>query len=252
MQSVYKELSETLEKEISILESKIQNQKFLLERASNNSPSLPEKGGIDPAYNSQVAASQQNRGYISGVQGGNSDAVVANPTIVSTDARLDSVKAAAKLAGIDKTGMFDFAAKPAKPILSNNFGLGMGLGMGDMEFSATRDFVNKYGGKEFQSDVNQVVDPEAISYLSWKAVNNAVAGKQNLDLKQNLEKYGLFDQDNYENNYPNAISPEYYSIDVASAFAKKLKKTEEKIAGNMTTKQKGFKVSKTLNRVKNK
>lgn len=248
MQNIYQEICGELEKDIMILEKQVQNQKLLFERSATV---YPEKGGMDPAYNPNQAASAQNRGYITGVQGGNSDAVIANPTIVAQVSQtLSSVKDAAKIAGIDKSNMFDFERKPTKPILSNNIGLGMGLGMGDQEFSATKDFVNKYASKEFQIDGEQINDPNEIGYLSWKAVNNAVASKQNLELRQNLQKYGLFNQDNYQNNYPNAISPDYYAIDVSSTFAKKLKATEEQIAGKTKTKQKGFSVNKSLNRLK--
>jgi|GEM_PF-3239416 len=247
MENIYQEICKDLEKEILILEEQIQNQKFLFEERAPD----PPKGGMDPQWDGTVAAIFQNRGYITGIQGGNSDAIVANPTIVAQTAQaLSSVKDAARIAGIDRANMFDFEKKPSKPILSNNIGLGMGLGMGDQEFSATRDFVNKYASKEFQIDPTQVNDPEEIGYLSWKAVNNAVASKQNLELKQNLEKYGLFSQDNYQNNYPNAINPDYYAIDVSSTFAKKLKATEQQIAGNTKTKQKGFSVNKSLNKVK--
>jgi hypothetical protein len=248
MKNLYQEICEEFEKDIMILEKQIQNQQFLFERNANTPDPIGKlNGGIDPAYSGSVAASAQNRGYITGIQGGNSDAVIANPaTISQVSQALSSVKDAAKIAGIDKSNMFDFAQKPSKPILSNNVGLGMGLGMGDQEFSATKEFINKYAGKEFQIDMDQLNDPNEIGYLSWKAVNNAVASKQNLELKQNLEKYGLFSQDNYQNNYPNAINPDYYAMDVSSTFAKKLKATEKAIAG----KQKGFSVNGQINKVK--
>jgi DNA-binding protein YbaB len=220
MKHLYEQLNKKLESEILELQEQIKNYQELNE-VSGGGVSV-DGSGLDPAFNGQVGAWAQNRGFISGIQGGNSDAVIANPSIIN--------KTAAELAGV-QLGAFTFDQKPQKPILSNNIGLGMGLGYGDVEFSATRDFVNKYS-QNYRMDPYQNLDPQELGYLSWKAVNDAVAIRDSQNLKSILNQWGLFsDVDN--GSYPEPIQtlPQdtYTTQDPATAFAKKIKKEQEQI-----------------------
>lgn len=250
MKTHYTILNEKLEREIQALKNEIQNQVMLSEVASG-SIGLGD-GGIDPDFNSQIPGSLQNKGYITGVQGGNSDAIIANPKIIAqTASREEQSKGKGKVSKtVDKAGTFGFETGAKKPILTNNIGLGMGIGLGDMEFAATKEFVDKYA-KNFKLDPQQQYDPNEIGYLSWKAVNDAVANREAQKLQQSLQTWGLYNPDE-SGSYPNALGSQYndeFGIkDPAVAFAKKLKKTEDSIAGK-TTKEKGKTVNGKVNKV---
>lgn len=178
MKSNYQILNEKLEKEVTELFYKVQQQNALIESSGIG----VGDGGIDPGYNGSIAASLQNKGYITGLAGGNSDAIVANPPIID--------KTAKTLKGEMKPGMFGFDSAPQKPMTANNIGLGMGLALGDQEFAATRDFVRQYS-KSYEMDPTQQFDPEDVGYISWKTVNSAVSARENERLQSALQNAGL-------------------------------------------------------------
>jgi hypothetical protein len=241
MKHLYEQLNKKLESEILELQEEIKNYQELNEVSAGNGI-VVDGSGLDPAFNGQVGAWQQNRGFISGIQGGNSDAVIANPSTIS--------KTAAELAGV-QLGAFTFDQKPQKPIFSNNIGLGMGLGYGDSEFAATRDFVNKYS-QNYRTDPYQNLDPQELGYLSWKAVNDAVAIRDSQNLKSILNQWGLYsDYDNgsYPEPPPQILPQDTYTTqDPATGFAKKIKKEQEQTEESTTSKvNKGKVVNKILN-----
>jgi hypothetical protein len=249
MKTQYTLLNEKLEREIQTLKNEIQNQVMLSEVSSGNIGNV--ETGIDSTYDGGKAGSLQNRGYISGLQGANSDAIVANPTVIAqTVARDELIAGKISAKTIEKAGTFGFEKGVKKPILTNNIGLGMGLGLGDKEFSATKEFVDKYA-KNFKLDNEQQYDPNEIGYLSWKAVNDAVSNREAQKLQQSLQTWGLYNPTE-DGAYPTALGNQYndeFGIkDPSVAFAKKLKKTEDSISGK-PIKEKGKSVNGRINKV---
>jgi hypothetical protein len=229
----YKDLNKKLKQDIVELKQQILRQKNLLE--SSGGGMGVGGGGIDPTYNGEVPSYLQNKGYISGLAGGNSDAVVANPSIID--------KTAKTLAGV-QLGAFTYDKTPQKPLAANNIGLGMGLGFDDNSFANTRNFVNKYS-LTYRTDPYQQIDSQELGYLSWKAVNDAVAMRDSENLKNTLYKWGLYSATD-NGSYPDLPQEDEYSVfDPATAFAKKLKKQEES-AEDQAGMIKGRKVNKIL------
>ena len=179
MKTNYQLLNKKLEKEVLDLYNKVQQQNVLLEYSGSF---VAGEAGIDPAYNGNISASLQNKGYVTGLAGGNSDAIVANPPIVD--------KTAKTLTGQLKPGMFGFESTPQKPLAANNIGLGMGLALGDQEFAATRDFIRQYS-KNYEMNPTQQFDPQDVGYISWKTVNSAVSARQSERLQSALQAAGL-------------------------------------------------------------
>lgn len=248
MKTNYTILNEKLEREIQALKNEIQNQIMLSEVSAGNI-GLAD-GGIDPAFDGGAAASGQNKGYISGIQGANSDMIVANPTVIAQTAARDEGQKGKVSKAVEKAGTFGFEKGVKKPIMTNNIGLGMGIGLGDREFAATKEFIDKYG-KNFKLDPQQQYDPNEIGYLSWKAVNDAVFNRESQKVQQSLQTWGLYDP-NETGAYPSALGNEYndeFGVkDPSVAFAKKLKKTKDSISGK-PTKEKGKSVNGRINKV---
>lgn len=217
MSNSYKQLNQKLQKQINAIKNAINYKLNLLESGSGVEV---DGSGLDPAYNGQIAASLQNKGYISGIQGGDSDAVIANPSKI--------IKTAAELAGV-KLGAFGFDKTPQKPLLSNNIGLGMGFGIGDQEFQATKQFVNQYS-KNFKLEPYQQLDQQELGYISWKSVNDAVSNKGMQDLTKSLETWGLYSPTD-NGMLPTALPDSYSVMDPNKAFAKKFKQIEDVISG---------------------
>jgi hypothetical protein len=238
MKSPYKVLNEKLEKDIHELKSKIQFQKYLIEYAAGGMG--VDGGGIDPAYNANLSAGAQNKGYVTGLAGGNSDAIIANPVVVAQNVQKWSQKTPGQ-----NLGAFGFETGPQKPVLTNNIGFGMGLGYDDNQFSAARDFVNKYS-KDKQPQLTSN-DPNEIGYISWQTVNNAVFNRETEKIQAELQRWGLYNP--AVGNIPDALGDAYNTQNVDVAFAKKLKQAEETISG----KQKGKSVNSKLSKIsKNK
>lgn len=214
MKNLYRQLNEKLESEIIELKKQIRKQKQLLESAGAG---VEGGSGIDPTFNPTQPASAQNKGYVTGLAGGDSDAIVANPIVVSKTASEISKK---------QFGAFTFDQKPQKPLLSNNIGLGMGLGFGDMEFAATRDFVNKYSPNHRLDNIEEL-DPQELGYISWKAVNDAVAMRDSQNLKNILQQWGLYSTED-NGSYPVPQEQDIYvTQDPGVAFARKLKRQQD-------------------------
>ena len=233
MTSQYKILNEKLEKDINELKLKIELQKHLIESAAGGMG--VDGGGIDPAYNGALASSQQNKGYVTGLAGGNSDAIIANPVVVAQNAQKWSQKTPGQ-----NFGAFGFETGPQKPVMTNNIGFGMGLGYDDNQFAAARDFVNKYS-KDKQPQLTSN-DPNEIGYISWQTVNNAVFNRETEKIQAELQRWGLYNP--ATGNIPNALGDAYNTQNVDVAFAKKLKQAEETISGKQKGKSVNNKVSK--------
>lgn len=240
MKSPYQILNAKLEKEIQNLQKEVKNQQLLSEYASGGGMGIAG-GGFDPDYSGTQPAWQQNKGYVTGLQGANSDMIVANPIIID--------KTAKSLVG-KQAGTFNFDQTPQKPLTANNIGLGMGFGLGDQEFAVTRDFINQHS-KNYKLDPSQQYDPNELGYLSWRAVNDAVAARETAKLQNTLAQWGMYIQSpdgSYQSGIGSEYSDEYGIKDPSVAFAKKLKKAQEN--GN-APKEKKSKISKTQKTIKN-
>lgn len=233
MKSTYQILNEKLEREINSLQRRINKQLHLIEFAGGAAGG-GGGGGIDPVYSPTEAGSAQNRGYIAGLSPGNSSAIIANPAVIDQFRREKEF------------GRFTYQDVPAKPPASDTLGLGMGMGLDQNALNATKAFIQQHH-PEAAREIEQAADPNAIGYLSWKTVNQAVTNRNTKDIQGQLEKYGLFNPTT--GRIPNALGDQYNVQDVNTAFAKKLKQMQDEIGGQ---RQKGSQVSNKILQTLNK
>jgi hypothetical protein len=232
MKNAYQLLNEKLEREINSLQRKINRQLQLNEVAQNNSGLINPAN--DPGFNPNSDASQQNRGYVSGLSPGNSGVIVANPAVVDQFAREKEY------------GRFSYDSGPSKPFSADTIGLGMGLGLDQNAFNATKAFIAQHHPEAMQ-EIEQSQDPNAIGYLSWKTVNQAVTNRDTARIKEKLQRWGLHDPNSA--SIPSALGDQYYTQDTSAAFAKRLKQMQDEIGGQ---RQKGKSVSNKVLNILNK
>lgn len=243
MEISYKILAEELYEEIISLQNQIDEKLTLLEAPTP--PPKPTPGpDADPYAIDNPNTVPPNNGYIAGIAGVNADAVIANPTVIAQNSEL------ATKVGIRPTvspTQINYGTQ-VKPHYTDNIGLGLGIGMPQDHFEASKEFVSKYGKNI--SILTQKNDPQQTSYISWKNMNNAVSNYRDQAIKTQLNNWGLYGDMDFTQNYPSALS-DRYNVNVADlAMRKKLKTTENSIAGT-PPKARGGAVNKKISNITN-
>jgi hypothetical protein len=242
MQSSYKLLAEELYKEIAILQNKIDEKLVLFEAPTPPPKPTPTPGGDPFAYDNPNTV-PPNNGYVAGLAGVNADMIVANPSVIAQNADIADQPTV--------IGQKQFSiSTPVKPHYTDNIGLGMGIGLPQDHFDASRDFLGKYG--ENISVLTQQNDPDEKAYISWKNMNNAVSNYRNQMLKSNLNNWGLYGDMDFTKNFPSGLS-DRYNVNVSDlSMRRKLKTTENDIAGTPVKARGGVVNKKISNITKNK
>lgn len=242
MEISYKILAEELYEEIISLQNQIDEKLTLLEGTGIDPPKPTPGPDGDPYAINNPDSVPDNDGYVAGLGGVNADTIVANPVIIALNSKAD-IKPTQIQTQISPKA-------PIKPHYSDNIGLGMGIGMPQDHFEASKEFLSKYGKNI--SIITQQNDPEEKTYISWKNMNNAVANYRDQAIKTQLNNWGLYGDMDFTQNYPTALS-DRYNVNVADlAMRKKLKTTENSIAGT-PPKAKGGAVNKKVSNIsKNK